>query len=87
VDIENKKNKVMDGSTSVNKAADSPTTIKAVSQLINEYFFPGDGVWKSMTVEAPNIEQAEEIYKAMREPVNPVKEPEKVEAEKESNNE
>jgi hypothetical protein len=57
-----------------------------VSVLINEYFFPGGGIWKPMTVRAPNREQAEEIHKAKREPLTPA-EPGKVESEKETNNE
>jgi hypothetical protein len=64
--------------------ADTPSTVKAVSQLINEYFFPGGGVWKPLTIKAPNREQAEELYKAKREPVTP--EVEKV-GSKETNNE
>jgi hypothetical protein len=64
---------------SAENKGDMPTTIKAVSTLINEYFFPGGGVWKPMSVKAPNREQAEEIHKATREPVSPA--PEKVEQE------
>lgn len=76
----------MISSEAENKAADSPTTLRAVSVLINEYFFPGGGIWKPMTVRAPNREQAEEIHKAKREPLTPA-ESGKVEAEKENNNE
>ena len=63
----------MDGSEALNKAADAPTNVVAVSQLMNEYFFPGGGVWKPMTVKAPNREQAEEIHRAKREPIEPEK--------------
>jgi hypothetical protein len=61
------QNKMMD--SSANKAADSPTSVRAVSQLVNEYFFPGGGVWKPMSIKAPNREQAEEIHKDTREPI------------------
>lgn len=80
MDIPEKQNKAM-GATEVENKADQPTTIKAVSQLINEYFFPGGGVWKPMTVKAPNREQAEEIHRTTREPVESEK------AETETNNE
>jgi hypothetical protein len=84
VDIPEKLNKAIDGSEAANKAADSPTTLRAVSTLINEYFFPGGGIWKPMTIKAPSREQAEEIYKAKREPVTPE---EKVEAQTENSSE
>ena len=84
MDIPGKLNKAIDGSDAQNKAADSPTSLRAVSVLINEYFFPGGGIWKPMAIKAPSREQAEEIYKAKREPVTPE---EKVEAEKENSNE
>jgi len=58
----------MDGSASVNKA-DQATTQNPISQLMWEYFFPGGGVWKPMTVKAPNREQAEELHRATRVPV------------------
>jgi hypothetical protein len=85
VDIPNVSNKIIDGSESVNKA-DMPTTIKAVSQLINEYFFPGGGVWKPMSVKAPNREQAEEIHRNTRVPIASEAVDEKVGDSKESNN-
>jgi hypothetical protein len=86
MDIENKTNKAMSADDASNKAADSPTSLKAVSTLINEYFFPGGGVWKPMSIQAPNREQAEEIYKVKREPVTPA-EGGKVGDSKETNNE
>lgn len=75
---------MIDNSAVENKEADSPTTLRAVSVLISEYFFPGGGVWKPMTIKAPSREQAEETYKAKREPITTA-EPEKVE-EPETNN-
>jgi hypothetical protein len=68
LDIENKQNKMMTADEVKNKA-DTPTSVRAASQLINEYFFPGGGLWKPMTIKAPNREQAEEIHRAKREPV------------------
>ena len=84
MDIPEKVNKIIDSSEAQNKAADSPTSLKAVSSLINEYFFPGGGIWKPMSIKAPSREQAEEIHKAKREPITSA-EPEKVE-ESETNN-
>lgn len=85
MDIPETKNKAMDGSASVNKSADSATSIKAVSGLMNDYFFPGGGIWKPMTVRASTREEAEQTHKQRREPVSPA-ETEKVEESKESNN-
>jgi hypothetical protein len=65
---------MIDSSEAQNKVADTPTSVRAVSQLINEYFFPGGGVWKPMTIKAPNREQAEEIHKDTREPLIPAEE-------------
>jgi hypothetical protein len=83
MDIANKENKMMSPDEVKNKAADTPTSQRAVSQLMWEYFFPGGGIWKPMTVKAPNREQAEEIHKDTREPIAPAEE--KVE-ESETNN-
>lgn len=69
MDIPSAKNKAISASEAENKVADSPTSVRAVSQLVNEYFFPGGGVWKPMNIKAPNREQAEEIHKDTREPV------------------
>ena len=87
MDIPEKQNKAMDGSSSVNKSADNPTSVQAVSVLVNDYFFPGGGVWKPMTVRAATLYDATAIHKEKREPVKPVKEPEKVGESKETNNE
>lgn len=62
----------MDGEDTVNKAADQPTVVTAASVLLNEYFFPGGGIWKPMSIKAPNREQAEEIHRAKREPIEKV---------------
>ena len=71
MDIAEKVNKAIDASEAATKAADSPTSLRAVSALINEYFFPGGGIWKPMNIKAPTREQAEEVHKAKREPVTP----------------
>ena len=84
MDIDNKTNKMMNGESSVNKA-DTPTSVKAVSPMFNEYFFPGGGRWKPMTVKAITREEAEEIHRAKREAVS--QQETKVEEKKETNNE
>ena len=75
----------MSADDAVNKQ-DSPTTVKAVSPMFNEYFFPGGGKWKPMSVKALTLEEATDIHKQKREPVSPAENPEKVEAQKESDN-
>jgi len=72
VDIPAAQNKAISASDAQNKAADTPTSQRASSQLTWEYFFPGGGIWKPMNVTAPNREQAEEIHRAKRQPVTPV---------------
>ncbi len=68
MEIPNQKNKMVE--VSENKA-DAATTIKAVSVLTNEYFFPGGGKWKPMSVVAASLSEAESIHKERREPLNP----------------
>ncbi|HVB33715.1 MAG TPA: hypothetical protein VNJ52_04995 [Patescibacteria group bacterium] len=58
-------------------------TIRAVSQIKNEYHFPGSGIWQPLAVVATTIEEATHIWKQRRKPVIP----EKVEEPKETNNE
>ena len=77
------QNKMMDGA--MNKSADTPTSVKAISPMFNEYFFPGGGRWKPMTVKTLTREEAEEEHRAKREPVN--QEETKVEEKKETTNE
>jgi hypothetical protein len=85
VDIPEKVNKAMDGDTSINKTADTPTRVTAASRLTQDYFFPGGGVWKPMTVRASDRQEAEEIHRRKREPASPPAETEKVGDSKESN--
>lgn len=82
MEIPEKVNKQIDRSQAVNKA-DLPTSAIAASALINDYFFPGGGIWKPMTIKAPNLEQAQEIHKAKRQPLTPEG---KVEADSETSN-
>lgn len=77
------KNKAMDSSVVENKQV-QPTTVKAVSFLENEYFYPESNGWQSMSVRAATLQDADNIYRERRKPVKPEI---KVEAEKESNNE
>jgi hypothetical protein len=83
VDIPSNKNKMIESSASENKAADSPTTVKAVSFLMNEYFFPGGGLYKPMSIKAATREQAEAAYREKRESITTEEKVEK----KEPNNE
>ena len=84
MDIPEKVNKAMTGEATVNKAEDTPTTLRAVSAMFNEYFFPGGGKWKPMSINATTREEAEALHKAKREPVS--KEEPKVEDNEESTN-
>ncbi len=81
MDIPNKVNKIIDGSSVENKDV-QPTTIKATSQLENEYFYPESNGYQAFSVRAATREDAHKIYLERRKPVNP----EKV-AETETNNE
>jgi hypothetical protein len=81
VDIDNKINKMM--TPAENKSADDPTTVKAVSLNMNDYFFPGGGAWQPITVRASTLADAEAIHREKRQPRET---PEKVEAQ-ETNNE
>ena len=65
-----------------NKQIPQPTSLKAVSVILNEYFYPEANGFKAISVTAANREEAEAIYLDKRVPV----ELEKVEA-KETNNE
>jgi hypothetical protein len=64
---------------------DEKVTIRAVSQIKNEYHFPGSGKWKPMAVIATNIDEAMDIWKQRRIPANP--EEKVVEGKTETNNE
>jgi len=66
-----------------NKQIPQPTSLKAVSVILNEYFYPAANGYQAICVVASNKEEAEKIYLDKRVPVQP---DEKVEA-KETNNE
>lgn len=55
-------------------------TVKAVSPILYDFFFPGSGVWKPKTIRAESREVAEQVWKEQREPVEP-------KAEEQTNNE
>jgi hypothetical protein len=78
------KNKMIDPS-----AEDAgKVTLKAVSGIKNEYHFPGVPHWKPLGVIASTYEEALNIWKTLRKPVNPEPVQEKVEEEvKETTNE
>jgi hypothetical protein len=64
--ISEAKNKSMEP-----ESPDEPTTIRAVSQIKNEYHFPGSGKYKALNIVASTLEEATELYKIKRELVNP----------------
>jgi len=72
VDINNKTNKMIDSSDVENKDV-QPTTIKAASQLENEYFYPESNGYQAITIRAATRQDAEAIYLERRKPVNPEK--------------
>jgi len=82
MDIPGAKNKMIDAAE--NKSAEL-ADIKASPPTLNEYFFPGSGRWKPMTVQARTKEEADETHRSKREPVST--EGEKAEEQKETNNE
>jgi hypothetical protein len=53
------------------QSPDEPTTIRAVSQIKNEYHFPGSGKYKALNIIASTLEEATELWKIKRELANP----------------
>jgi hypothetical protein len=84
MDIPDVSNKMIDGD-SVNNKDVQPTTAIAASVLENDYFYPEANGYKSITIRAATLQDAQKIYLAKRIPVKP--EPEKVEAASENNKE
>ena len=72
MEIPNKQNKIVDSASVQNKDV-QPTTIKAVSQLEYEYFYPQSNGYEAIAVRAATREDADKIYFARRKPVNPEK--------------
>jgi hypothetical protein len=72
----------MESSDAENKAV-QPTTIKAASQLENEYFYPESNGYQAITIRAATRQDAHAIYLERRKPVNP----ERKVGESETNNE
>jgi hypothetical protein len=58
-----------------------PTTIKAASQLENEYFYPEANGYQAITIRAATRQDAHAIYLERRKPVSPEK------VEEQTNNE
>ena len=54
------KNKMM------NSNPELPTTVAAVSPIENDYFFPGGGMWKPLTIRAATLQDAEMYHKMRR---------------------
>ena len=52
-------------------SAEDDVTFKAASGVTYDFFFPGSGKWKPVTVRAESREVAQQLWEANREPVNP----------------
>jgi hypothetical protein len=63
---------MIEGSDVENKDV-QPTTIKATSQLENDYFYPESNGYQAITIRAATRQDAEAIYLERRKPVNPGK--------------
>ena len=63
---------MIEGSDVSNKDV-QPTTIKAASQLENEYFYPEANGFQTITVRAATRQDAHAIYLERRKPVTPEK--------------
>jgi hypothetical protein len=72
LDISNKVNKII-GSEDVTNKDVQPTTIKAASQLENEYFYPASNGYQAITIRAATRGDAHAIYLEKRKPVTPEK--------------
>jgi hypothetical protein len=70
VEIPNKVNKIIDGSDAENKDV-QPTSLRAVSVILNEYFYPQSNGYQAISVTAANREEAQSIYLDKRVPVQP----------------
>ena len=79
--INEAKNKAL-GTSESKPAEPKAATIKAVSVIENEYFYPEQDGYQAISVRAATKQDADSIYLERRKPVNPGK----VEAA-ESNNE
>ena len=49
--------------------SDDEVTFKAASNLMYDFFFPGSGKWKPVTVRAESREVAQQLWEKYREPV------------------
>lgn len=45
-------------------------TFKAASGVMYDFFFPGSGKWKPLTIRAESREVAQQMWEEKREPVN-----------------
>lgn len=60
----------MDGADAENKAV-QPITAVAASVLENDYFYPEANGFQAITVRAATLQDAQAIYLAKRQPVDP----------------
>lgn len=72
----NSENKMIDNADVQNKDV-QPTTIKAASQLENEYFYPQSNGYQAITIRAATRQDAHAIYLEKRRAVDPEKVAEK----------
>jgi hypothetical protein len=70
VEIPKTQNKMIDSNDVQNKDV-QPTTIKAASQLENEYFYPESNGYQAITIRAATRQDAQAIYLVKRTPVSP----------------
>jgi hypothetical protein len=66
--IEQAQNKSMGAP---DESADAPTTVTAVSRMLNSYHFAGSGIYKPLSIIADSIADATEVWKLKRELVEP----------------
>ena len=76
--LEESQNKMIDAGDPKDEV-----TFKAASGVLYDFFFPGSGKWKPVTVSAESREVAQELWEKNREPVNQ----EVKDEEKQTNNE
>lgn len=60
------------GADTLNKDV-QPTTIRAASQLENEYFYPETNGYQAIAIRAATLQDAQKIYLVKRKPVKPGK--------------
>jgi hypothetical protein len=62
-------------------------TFKAASGVTYDFFFPGSGKWRPMSVRAQTREEAQQYWEANRKPVSPEEERSEEKSDITNNNE